>query len=408
MITKRVTRRRGFTIVELLVAMALIILIMAVLSEAFTAGLSAFRSLKGLGDMQERLRVASTVLKRDLMARHFETDRKLSDFGAYWVDPNIGVGDQTTLAVGGRPAQGFFRIQTPVPPTLEGVDGDNIPSYIVTPDPNAANSYVNNLPVLHFASKLVPERKDALRLNQLFSTPVPAGLLDVNEGPPDFRSAGIMNSTWAEIAYFLRPNGNTAGTTTLYTLYRRQRLMVAPRRDQVYVGVAPAALGLYYGVSCESDPANYPNPPTQLLFNTEYSVAGQPYVGQAVQRSMMYQPAPGGVPAPLQAANQWMSAPAPVGLTNNEDPTLQTDDVVVSDVVSFEIKVLRPGDTDFRDLNDPLFAGAYTDPITGQPGTYDTATTTQGALQLSAVKITIRVWDFKTQQARQVSIVQDL
>src|SRR5262249_34463161 len=94
MIATRFTRRGGFTIVELLVAMALIILIMAVLSEACTAGLSAFRSLKGLGDMQELMRLASTRLKQDLALRHFEGDRKLSDIDPYWQDPFIGNGDQ--------------------------------------------------------------------------------------------------------------------------------------------------------------------------------------------------------------------------------------------------------------------------------------------------------------------------
>ena len=90
MIDKRYKSRGGFTIVELLVSMALIILIMAVLSEAFAAGLSAFRSLKGIGDMQERLRIVAGQLRRDLKVRHFDGDRKISDFGGYWVDPRLG------------------------------------------------------------------------------------------------------------------------------------------------------------------------------------------------------------------------------------------------------------------------------------------------------------------------------
>ena len=45
-------RRQGFTIVELLVAMALIVLIMSIISEAFVEGLGTFRELKGIGDLQ--------------------------------------------------------------------------------------------------------------------------------------------------------------------------------------------------------------------------------------------------------------------------------------------------------------------------------------------------------------------
>ena len=71
-------RARGFTIVELLVALALIILIMAILSEAFVAALESVRYLKAVGDVQERLRVGATPLRRDLLARHFVEDEKVS------------------------------------------------------------------------------------------------------------------------------------------------------------------------------------------------------------------------------------------------------------------------------------------------------------------------------------------
>jgi type II secretory pathway pseudopilin PulG len=388
-------RRGGFTIVELLVAMALIMLIMAVMSEAFTAGLQAFRSLKGLGDMQERLRVASVQLRRDLTLRHFEGDRKLSDFDPYWYDPNIGNGDQTTRAIGGRPSQGFFRIQTPALPgnatylRLEGTDGDGIPSWVL--DPNNAN-----LPVLHFTSKLVPERKDALRRDQIWTTPIGAlaipSPLPLYEGPPDFRDPNgvLMNSPWAEIAWFLVPTGEVAGTTPLYSLYRRARLMIAPRVDQVYVGISPQLLGQYYGVSCEIDQSN--NPATQLLFNNEYDVAESPYAGRQVKRSMSNQ--------------NFVSVPAPVGTTNNEPATLQGDDLVVSDVISFEVKVLRRGEADFKDLNDN-FIDSSGNLIPAYGGIYDTATSPVGWMGLSGIKITLRIWDFKTQQARQISIIQD-
>ena len=40
-------RRSAFTLVEMLVATALVMFIMLILSEAFVAGLEAFRTLKG-------------------------------------------------------------------------------------------------------------------------------------------------------------------------------------------------------------------------------------------------------------------------------------------------------------------------------------------------------------------------
>src|SRR5262249_25133235 len=99
-------RRSGFTIVELLVAMALIVFIMAILAEAFSAGLGAFRRLKAIGDMNERLRMASTIIRRYLAADHFEGKKRLSDRD-FWVN--------------GPPNEGFIRIwqgsQAQTPPT---------------------------------------------------------------------------------------------------------------------------------------------------------------------------------------------------------------------------------------------------------------------------------------------------
>ena len=86
-------KRAAFTLVEMLVSMALILFIMVILSQAFTTGLQVFRQLKGLGDMEERLRSTSQILRRDLAAYHFENYRKLSD-PTFWSD--------------GPPQQGFL------------------------------------------------------------------------------------------------------------------------------------------------------------------------------------------------------------------------------------------------------------------------------------------------------------
>ncbi len=65
---------RGFTLIELLVAMALIVLLMAVLSQAFVEGLETYRHLKGIGDLQERLRTAAVTLRTDVLAARRATD----------------------------------------------------------------------------------------------------------------------------------------------------------------------------------------------------------------------------------------------------------------------------------------------------------------------------------------------
>ena len=59
-------RRRAFTIVEMLVASALIIFMMWIIASAFQKALDSFRVLKTAGDLQEKLRAATTAIRRDL------------------------------------------------------------------------------------------------------------------------------------------------------------------------------------------------------------------------------------------------------------------------------------------------------------------------------------------------------
>src|SRR5713101_1875304 len=129
-------RRQAFTLVELLVTIALVVFIMALLSEAFIIGVKTFRDLKALGDMDERLRAATTQFRTDLQADRFEGRRRLGD-------PNFWQS--------GPPSAGFFRIYAPSAPPpsgggmfywngvgfppasyFEGADGDGIPSAVVT------------------------------------------------------------------------------------------------------------------------------------------------------------------------------------------------------------------------------------------------------------------------------------
>src|SRR5947209_16485060 len=113
-------RRQGFTLVELLVAMALIVLIMAIISQAFVEGLETFRQAKGICDLQERLRTAVVPLREDLLARHLiggKSPLKLSQLG----DPN----NPTTIT------EGFFRIEGSNS-SPEGSDSDGISSSFAT------------------------------------------------------------------------------------------------------------------------------------------------------------------------------------------------------------------------------------------------------------------------------------
>jgi len=72
--------------------------------------------------------------------------------------------------------------------------------------------------------------------------------------------------------------------------------------------------------------------------------------------------------------------------------------LIATDVVSFDVQILSPqisqatGIQDLSTVPGGLFDTAY-----GSPG-----------YTVSAVKITLRVWDLKTHQTRQVTVIQDM
>jgi hypothetical protein len=355
-----VTRQRsaGFTLVELLVAMALTVFIMVILAQAFVTGLESFRLLKGLGDMQEGLRTAMTRIQADLRADHFEAGRKLSDVN-FWLD--------------GQPRMGFVKIVQNRPSTLEGLDPDGLPSYAA----NGVGVGAAFVPddVLHLCVRLRGNHREGF-----LSANVPAGsplLPPPSPAPnvgttlpglsplPDARFQDVANtytSAWGEIAYVLAPQGstiepqnpNSTSGTRLYTLFRIQKVVVADATaiNTAPVGPLPAGLAASYGeMSCQPDGTN-----TNLVFNSPVDLANG-------QRSITtYTPGAGAAP-----------------LLNN--------------VVSFNVQVLLAGGTSFVDV---------------PTGTFDTAAQPPPTFNIIAVQISLRVWDPATQQARQVSLVQDM
>src|SRR5688572_3997441 len=115
----RPTTREGFTLVELLVSMALIIVIMTVLSVAFATGLNTFGQLKAIGDMSEQLRSATTVIRTDLAADHLQNE----------ADDRVRLYEVPTSGAWNGSRKGFFYIRHDSAGVPEGVDADNIASW---------------------------------------------------------------------------------------------------------------------------------------------------------------------------------------------------------------------------------------------------------------------------------------
>jgi prepilin-type N-terminal cleavage/methylation domain-containing protein len=342
-------KRKGFTLMEMLVATALTLFLMAVISECFVTGLETFRQLKAVGDMQEGLRVAVNNLRADLQLAHFERARRLSD-------PDL---------VSNPVQQGFFVIfqgQMPGVP-LNGAAGPNSGATWIqegkslTPgaaDSDTMRSYQSFTNILHFTVRplpltapgntLGPRRENMFTAAGLPLTPanapfVPSPLLPYNrgQGPPysanpalqslniqanfidtlsgqppdslyfDIPSLGATtatyNSQWAEVAYFLLPqaNGATANGTPLFTLWRAQFVIVPSNGSTAAPGAATINTNVY-----QAGGKNFPLPAS--LFGSYQTIACNIYTD------------PGTVgPDPISgnnANNQWIYFYNPNDLRN--------------------------------------------------------------------------------------------
>jgi prepilin-type N-terminal cleavage/methylation domain-containing protein len=456
-------RRSGFTITELLVAMALIVFVMSILATAFSEGMQTFRRLKGIGDMNQRLRTVSSMLQDDLQSPHLEGRRRLSDLN-FWTTTALP-------AENGPPREGFVRIwqgsplsgTAGAPYYLEGADLDyQIPSVRATDH------------ILHFTvKKLGNDPKNFFRAGVTSTSPLIqfGNYLGRFQDDP---ATGIytFTSQWAEVAWFMRPNGQNANGTPLFTLYRRQRVIVGnpetggypnspgvnlnwtnppvvPQTPQAnppvnnYNDNGPAGTGNnYLGISCRTIGVNggevYFNSPNDLTV-PQYRFSMQQPGGTAGKTGGIPPQATGTYPPNMSTgAYYYYVFQPPSGqqgynpnadpveeITNN--PNIQGADVVITDVISFAVRVLTPTSGSFVDLPQVgTSANSLFSASTG-PFVYDTwssvknhqvdysmwntpNTSTSAPLQASiqAIQIQLRVWDIKTEQTRQITLVVDM
>lgn len=439
-------RRFAFTLVELLVSMALIVFIMAVLSMAFSAAMTTFRNLKATGDMAEKLRATTQLLQRDLAADHFEGKKRLSDSN-FWQN--------------GPPQQGFFQIYQGSDQALpggheEGTDLDNI------------NSYINTDHALAFTIKTRGNQ-----MGDFLSAYAPLLSMSPNASlPPEARyqttSGGSYNYQWAEVAWFLQPSINpTTGqqdmTATdpvtgvvgvpLYTLYRRQRLAVPDNSQVATVTYNNANYAQCLELSCWNNKGTlYFNSPTDLTMPERR-------FGGIVAAAELPNALP--INGPSTTIAQDLAA---LKVSSN----LTGSDIQLTDVVSFDVRVLTPDALSYAAANnivDPFVTlgnvafnlkYTYTPPSSSPPSSwlppnaviFDTWSTLNDHIgpsyqlwnsitvippnvypppyvipfwsinQISvptsapsgpiiqAIQVSIRIWDYKTNQTRQVTIVQ--
>jgi prepilin-type N-terminal cleavage/methylation domain-containing protein len=427
-------RRSGFTLVEVLVSMALIIFIMTILSEAFAKGTEVFRQLKALGDLQERMRTAANLIRRDLACDHFDGGRKLSDSN-FWLN--------------GPPQQGFLRIWQGSPLQTaavtanmgyvqEGTDPSGIPT----------NRAVDH--ALQMAVKYRGNQRD----NFLFAA-VPTtsplvtqatwttGALTGFGSDSRFQDSanGVYSYEWADVSYFLLPSeapgtttqDTTDGTVKRWALYRRQQVAV-PDNTLVPAIAAAANLTNYLETSAYADPSNA----TNLYFNGPADLTMPARRFARTRGTLSGENGPRLTAAgALPAANTYSSLAA-----QGAALSVQGSDLVLTDVISFEVQVLLFGQLKFVPVGDASVQAYNTlgntfFPTTGPSYLFDTwsqfkdnvydysqwnlttATNKRSIIPLYqnaagqtirvvAVKVILRAWDERTNQTRQVTIVQAL
>ncbi|MEX2287654.1 MAG: prepilin-type N-terminal cleavage/methylation domain-containing protein [Planctomycetaceae bacterium] len=206
-------QRRGFTLVELLVAVALIVLIMSMFAQVFRTASNLITRQKGMAENGQRARTLTTIIRGDIARRTF---RDVVPF-ARGTFANPGTGSPIVFNAGRR--SGFFSVSENDPDN----DADDVLHLTIQ---TSADPDIPDQPPLEGAATLLrlgappPSDVDYLRDN--------SNQPEMDDGQVDIAGGaitGLVNfrgsSTAGEVVYFLR-NGN---------LYRRALLIREPYND---------------------------------------------------------------------------------------------------------------------------------------------------------------------------------
>src|ERR1044071_2184821 len=105
--------RSGFTLVELMVAMAVTVIIMTVLSIAFQLSMDAMRQVRSAAEMSDQLRAASLVVRRDFSGNTHLSDEGSMAIGTSRQNLGVRVSDQRFDLGYSAPTSGFMFISSP-------------------------------------------------------------------------------------------------------------------------------------------------------------------------------------------------------------------------------------------------------------------------------------------------------
>ena len=409
-------RRRGFTLVELLVACALTVLIMAVLATAFSTGMTTFSHLKSTVGLSEQLRSAETILRRDLEAVHLEDADGLTIRVS---DPRLATSPWT-----GTGAKGYFEVLQATAPggtafVQEGIE-DGVYSFRATDQ------------ALFFTSKL-----SAASAQETYTGDVPppdattgdnVSLQSLTDFTPTGSNAFV--GAWSEVGIFLVPTSvfttddGTPGTRLpLYNLIRKSRVL-ATAATSARLTYTPNNQS---GIQMFRD--NFPDASISTRVAGSVGASSYIFMNDAVTlktRTNRLGYVATNAPGPTEVAVMPDVAvngavPRFSSIKNQTSSSKDGTDVLVTNVVSMQIRVMDSTGK-FKDrMQSPnpvaspelglqtqsLAAVTYLPATVAAEGLrLDTASPI--GVQMRAVQIKLRVYDTKNHLTRQMTMTFDL
>lgn len=330
-------QRKGFTLVELLVSMAIIIFMLSIMSQAFVIATTCMQGMKTVGELIDKVRPVMTIMQRDLAADHFDGTKKLCDLDFWDYGP---------------PREGYFSVfQYNVSEQETPVSGaGSVKYYISNSTSNHALTFTSRLPgknPTEFYTAEYPAAYKAM-MNGIYNYPNatyaanPAYMMPQNAKRFDF-IPDIIHCRWAELAYFIKPNGSVVardptGTSVdlpLHDLYRQQRVILPDVSDMNKAGITNPP-GVPFNLF-----SHYVNSANKLVFNQ-----------------------PSDVTAPWKRFGNRGIAPAALpDFKAYADPTGLNDvgnnsDLVLTNVISFDVRIINDTNLDFLNLVAPMFEAA--------------------------------------------------
>lgn len=328
----RPTARPAFTLTEMMVATALLLFLMLVISQAFGGATKTFSTMRTAGQLQERLRGGITVFRRDLAHDHYGPP--------YTTYSGPKVANQLMHLPGWTPPEGGgymeinqfgvfagteYKGSCMGEPYLSPVtDGELLYSTRAAPNPDPSQPNLNRPNALRFTVR-VPVGAP----NELYCAEFePSALLlnnrdaagnryQVNDFPDPSRS--VIYSRWMEVTYFMQATGETAGNNGVptFALYRKVRVL------------APKGVTIPY-----DDTTLFP----PFAGKTPAALMAAKYPDVAIE-----QPAPGffrilGPDDVTNVARRISPTPATKLNTNTGVTSVTGGDILMTDVISFSVK----------------------------------------------------------------------